>query len=209
MGDYFLIDNPPRTSQFEVNRERPPSGVVVLHTAENQPDFDGDDSKAEAVASWIQRRTDHGCYHSIVDSDSTVRMMPYSYKAYHVKGHNISTLGLSFACRTIDWDVVPDWWVDGAMRQAGMEARRMSDWLLDEYQFSVPAVKISRREYDEGRKGFLGHSDLDPPPRRFDPGEGFDWERFLDAYKDSAGMSCQQQLDIIRAVVNNSYREGV
>jgi hypothetical protein len=96
----YLIDHPPARSQYLSPRREDPSGVVAVHTAENAPDFVAFDGGAEAVASWISRRSDAGSYHEIADSDSAVYLVPYTAEAFHDgTGTNRHSLGLSCATR--------------------------------------------------------------------------------------------------------------
>lgn len=77
---YFLIDNPPRSPQFHAGRPSGLSGGVVIHTTEG---VGGDDS-AENTANFIARRLDPGSYHMIVDTNSSVPMIPDDYVAFGV-----------------------------------------------------------------------------------------------------------------------------
>ena len=63
-------------------RRARPSGVTVLHTAENVIDLVGPDTGAEAVAAFIRTRTTPGSYHDLVDRDSALQLVPYGAEAY-------------------------------------------------------------------------------------------------------------------------------
>ena len=82
---YYLQDNPnPNTGQFGWPRKKV-SGVIGVHTAENNTDFDGADPGAEDVARFIGRRTDYGSYHAIADADSRIKLVHPSYAAWAKK----------------------------------------------------------------------------------------------------------------------------
>lgn len=77
---YYLLDNPPASQQFWPSRNNGLSGGVVIHTTEGA----GGDTAAENTAAFISRRSDPGSYHMIVDTDSSVAMMPDDYVAFGV-----------------------------------------------------------------------------------------------------------------------------
>jgi hypothetical protein len=122
---FYLLDNLPVTRQFHPSRNAPLTGGIILHTTESVMDTVGPDTGAENVAAFIARRSDYGSYHTLVDSDSTVRLVPDTYTAFHVaeSGYNSRTFGLSFACRSTDLN--PDSaWTQAAMKRAAAELVR-------------------------------------------------------------------------------------
>ena len=183
MSGYHLLDNPPARKQFRTTRRAEPTGCIVLHTAENMLDLIGVDSGAENVARFISSRTDAaGSYHRVGDRDSVVRLVPFSFEAFHDgTGSNRWSIGISLAMRAADWQTVAseprDLLVD-AMVVMAVEA---STWLHDEHGITVPARRITRAQSDAGQPGFIPHADRDPA-RRSDPGPHFPWGLFLARY---------------------------
>ena len=108
---YYLFDNPPAVQQYYPGRNTPWKGGVLIHTAENVMDSVGIDTGAENVASYIVNRTSYGSYHILADSDSVIQMLPPTATAFHcaANGFNSTTLGVSYACRTVDLDPRSDW----------------------------------------------------------------------------------------------------
>lgn len=110
---YYLLDNPPARKQFyPPPRANPLTGGVAIHTSESVMDTVGVDTGAENVAAFIARRTDNpGSYHAIVDSDSTVMMLPDDYTAFQVgaAGHNSRTYGIALACKESELDADQEW----------------------------------------------------------------------------------------------------
>ena len=108
---YYLFDNPPAVQQYYPNRNTPWRGGVLIHTAENVMDSVGPDTGAENVAAYIARRTDYGSYHILADSDSVIRMLPPTATAFHcaASGYNSTTVGVSYACRTVDLNPDSEW----------------------------------------------------------------------------------------------------
>jgi peptidoglycan hydrolase-like protein with peptidoglycan-binding domain len=97
---YYLLDNPPKSRQFYTTRNSALSGGVVIHTTEGS----GGDTAAENTASFIGRRSDPGSYHMIVDTDSSVAMMPDDYTAFGVgaPGFNSSCWMIAIGARSAD-----------------------------------------------------------------------------------------------------------
>lgn len=173
----YLQDNPPTRSQFRLPRRATPTGAIGVHTAENGGA--GAAGTAEAVAGFIQRRTDPGSYHAITDESEWIHLIPYEAEAFgEGTGGNRWTLHLSFACRTTDWATMPD---DRRKRMLDMGARAAADmarWIHTEHGITVPARLITAAEYRAGRPGFISHAALDPG-RRSDPGSDFPWATFF------------------------------
>lgn len=179
----WLDDHPPASSQFRRPRREQPSGVIVVHTAENTPDFVAFDGGAEAVANFIRTRTDPGSYHDLVDSDSCINLVGYDAEAYHdATGSNRHSYGLSVATRADVWPWAPKVWRDGAVHQAAAAAARYAFWLHARRGITIPARRINRAESEMRVPGFISHAERDPA-RRHDPGAGFPWPQFLAHYE--------------------------
>jgi peptidoglycan hydrolase-like protein with peptidoglycan-binding domain len=99
---YYLIDKPPASRQFWPSRNNGLSGGVVIHTTEGA----GGDTAAENTAGFISRRSDPGSYHCIVDTDSTVMMMPDDYVAFGVaaSGYNSTCWMIAIAAQSAALD---------------------------------------------------------------------------------------------------------
>lgn len=178
----YLDSHPPASPQFRDPRREAPSGVCVVHTAENTPDLVAVDGGAEAVAGFITRRPDPGSYHDLVDSDSGIQLVRYECEAFHdATGSNRHSYGVSIATRADTWPLAPPRWRDGAVRQAATSAARYAFWLHARRGIVIPARRITRVESEARTPGFISHAERDPA-RRTDPGAGFPWEQFLGIY---------------------------
>jgi hypothetical protein len=188
MGTY-LEDHPQRVSQFGRVRRNggKPSGVVVVHTAENTPDTMGPDTGAENVAKFITTRTDYGSYHDLCDSDSIIRMVPYVSEAWHDTGTNNHSYGVSGATRAALWPSLTKVYRDAVVRNMAIAAANYAKWLKANYGITVPARRINREQSRAKVPGFLGHGESDPG-RRSDPGAAFDWNLFLATFADLMGQ---------------------
>lgn len=179
----YLVDNPPTRRQFRATRRAKPSGVIVVHTAENTPDTIGPDSGAEAVARFIKNRSDPGSYHLLADSDSWLHLVPLSAEAYgDGTGSNPHAVHISVATTAARWPSLSSAWRNGAIHQLALAAAHASAWLKAEHGITVPARRISRVQSDLGVPGFISHAERDPA-RRSDPGAHFPWDRFLSTYE--------------------------
>lgn len=185
----WLDTHPPARSQFRRPRRAKPSGVVVVHTAENTPDYVAFDGGAEAVANFIRNRTDPGSYHDLCDSDSSINLVDYNCEAFHdATGSNPHSYGVSIATRADVWPLAPRVWRDGAVRQAALATARYSRWVRANYGIVIPARRITRVQSTEGVPGFISHEERDPE-RRHDPGDGFPWGMYLDLYAEEMSQS--------------------
>lgn len=181
----YLADNPPARRQYRNPRRDQASGCIVVHTAENHPDLVLPDAGAEGVARFIRTRTDGpGSYHSIIDSDSILRLGDYRWEMFHEgTGGNRHSLGLSFACQAIQWPTLPEQWVDAAIDLGAREAANMARWVQATTGVRVPAShNTSADAYRRKVPGFYAHATLDPG-RRSDPGRAFPWDQFLTRYR--------------------------
>jgi len=178
----FLVSHPPATKQYRNPRREEPSGVVVVHTAENTPDWVAFDGGAEAVAQFIVNRSDPGSYHDLVDSDSIINLVDYSWEAFHDgTGSNRHSYGVSAATRADVWPLAPEKWRAHTIDRMAMAAARYAKWLYARRRIVIPPRRISRAQSEARVAGFIAHADRDPE-RRTDPGLSFPWDTFLYAY---------------------------
>ena len=178
---YFLLTYPnPNLRNYSNPRRNgaKPSGVVVLHTGENATDMIGVDSGAENVARYLSTRTTYGSYHQLVDSDSTVPVLPPEYEAYHCVYTNNHSYGISAGIQLRHWDVMPKDRRDAILRRMAEAAADYARWLKRERGIEIPARWLTRAEALTGKPGFIEHGRTDPW-RRSDP-----WDRDSDEAAD-------------------------
>lgn len=154
---YYLLDNPnPYAMQYSSYRNGTLSGGVLLHTTES-PKENG----ALPIARWIAtQRRDYGSYHAIFDDTQTILMAPDGYTVWHcaASGFNSTTMGISFACRSVDLDPA-DGWTQRAFAQA---ARWLVDfWTRNGWDPAASAAFIPAGE-TRARPGLTTHGDAQP-----------------------------------------------
>jgi len=157
---YYLLDNPnPHCPQYSNYRNGRLSGGVLLHTTESSQA-----AGAEPIARWIAtQRTDYGSYHAIFDADTTIPMAPDGYTTWHcaASGYNSTTMGVSFACRTVDLNPDDDW----TKRAFGQAARWLVDfWVRNGFDPVASAAFIPAPD-TRVRPGLTTHGDAQPVDR--------------------------------------------
>lgn len=174
----YLDDNKPARSQFSARR-RKPTGLIVVHSAENLPDVKPPDTGAENVARQIQRRSDPGSYHWLCDYDSRINLVRMEMAAFgDGTGSNHFAIHVSGAFQAHQWPSLPAEWREGCLRQMAAACRESMLWLKSEHGIDVPVKRITRAESEAGMAGFISHGERDPG-RRSDPGPNFDWPTLL------------------------------
>lgn len=182
---YYLLDHPnPNAPAYDdgcywgkPTIDEPPR-VIVVHTTEGWADIIEPDMGAENVAQWFATNDVEASYHTLVDSDSTVRCLPAgldgttAHKAWHCYGYNWCSLGVSFATRAAQWPTLPADWIEAALDRAADE---VAAWCR---RWSIPAEQITKADVDAGRSGITSHGALNPGDRT-DPGADFPWITFL------------------------------
>ena len=141
--------------------------VIVIHTAETSPTT----VSAEAVAHYFTHSTRPASYHEIVDSESTVQLLPPDATAFGAVGWNANGWHLSFATHAHLWGRNPAW-DDAALRRGAARARKAAE------HFGIPVRRINLAQANAGAEGFIDHARVDPG-RRYDPGDKFPWALFL------------------------------
>lgn len=197
MTGYYLLDhpnpaavtNPDGTYWGRQTMAGAPIWITV-HTAESFADLIGDDLGAENVAGYFSRSTTPASYHTIVDADSKVPLLPAGldelpvHVAYHCATGNTGNLGLAFACRSVEWPTMP---ADYRRRMLSNGADVAADWVR---AHDIPIRKIVLAQFLAKVPGFTGHGIVQPEDRS-DPGAAvvfepslFPWDEFLTMVAD-------------------------
>lgn len=191
-SEYYALSNPnPNATRkgypgfWGYTTMNHPPRAVVIHTTESLADLDGPDNGAENVANWFQTNDTFALYHTLVDGDSTVRLVPAGLDgttactAFHAAGYNSFTLGVSMALQAASWPTLPDAYRNRVLDRAAAEVAPLCR------RWSIPVVARTKTEIDAGASGVTGHGILDPGYRS-DPGAGFPWADFLNRVQAAA-----------------------
>lgn len=167
----WLLDHPnPSGPNYYDTRRTCQHGLgihlVVIHTAENLPDFNPPDTGAESVARYASTTTRDVSWHSTADSDSIIPMLPDTHTAWHVKGYNRCSLGIELATQAHRWVETPLAW---RLQILDNCATVVGEWCRTH---DIPPVFLTKAQVDQGGRGITYHSELDPA-RRSDPGKAF------------------------------------
>ena len=214
MTSAYLIDNPPRRSQYRKPRRSTPSGTIVIHTAENLTDITGPDTGAESVARFIQGRSTPGSYHLLGDRDSIIQLVPFEFEAFHDgTGSNPWSIGISAAMRAEDWRRLSRTNRSAYLATMVTMARRAADWLHTTHGIDVPAHRVDRSTARS--PGFCSHAERETwfgtPGRRSDPGfDADDWAEFLDLYAGQTPTTTDTTEDDVMFVelIRMAYRRA-
>lgn len=178
---FYMLDNPnPNTPQGVLPRRGTRgqlTGTAIIHTSESVLDRIGPDSTAEDCASFIGRRTDYGCYHTLVDSDSIIEMYPYEWETWQDSETNNWAVGLSVAIRASEWNTVPEDQKERLYRNIASAAADFVIYMRVAHNIEVPRKRISGDAARAGEPGFCAHGDSGL--YRTDPGADFEWDRFF------------------------------
>lgn len=178
---FYLLDNPnPYTAQWVFPRRGARgklTGTCIVHTAENMIDLVGDDAGAEGTANFIRVRADYGCYHTLVDSDSIMELVPYEYETWQDSETNNWAVGISAAVRADGWNSIPLARRDRIYRNLAWAAADFVKYMRDQYKIAVPFKRITGQQARAGVPGFCAHGDSGV--HRTDPGVQFDWAKFF------------------------------
>lgn len=196
---FYGIDHPnPNTPQFSFPRRGGAklSGTAIVHTAEMYG--------ALNTAAFCMRRSDYGCYHTIVDDKTIIEIYPYEYETWQDSETNNWAVGISAACRAADWNSMTEAQREGYYRNLAWAAADFVIYMRTVYGIEVPRRKLSGEEARARKPGFCAHGDSGIA--RSDPGRDFDWGRFF-RYTDEIlngedEMAMPTAGDIARAILD-------
>jgi len=190
---FYLVENENPNAKMRDNgkkghyystRSKAIQGIVV-HTAEGG-------TQASNIAQYLSTTDRTASAHVVIDDKEIVDLVPDDYTAFHCRGQNSKSLGLEIA-------YFADKWGDDPVYEEAVIALSAS-WCAEKSElYDIPMEKVSKKEWDAGKKGFISHAECDPD-RRTDPGENFDWEKFFSYMK---GMSIDDYDTEFEEVIEN------
>lgn len=176
-GFYLLDNEQPNTQQWGYPRRGATlSGTCIVHTAECAADIEGPDGAAEGTAHFINGRSDYGSYHTLVDSDSIIEMVPYEYEAWQDSQTNPWAVGISAAVQADLWHAIPADRKDRIYRNLAWAAADFVSYMATK-GITVPLRRITGQQARDRVPGFCAHGDSGID--RHDPGTEFDWALFF------------------------------
>jgi hypothetical protein len=176
---YYLYDHPNPNAPVRTNGIRffgyplrsKPIRYIVIHTPETLFNPNPPDRTGEAVANYFATSSRSASAHVMIDSDSTIPLLPPEAVAFHVRDYNTEGYGMECGWSYLDWGNSPEH--DAKVIEA-MARHIVSDPVLA----ALPTRRLSKSDVDAGLAGYVSHATLDPT-RRKDPGTSFPWERLF------------------------------
>lgn len=155
--------------------------IIVIHTPEVLPDYNGVDDSAESVSKYFSTTDRSASAHVNIDRDSTVPWLPPDHVAFHVRNYNSIGYGAEIGYRATEWGKRPDVDEQIISRVAAHLAPIAT-------KYGIPVKFVTKAEVDKGAYGFTSHAQLDPT-RRTDPGTKFPWANLF------AAITLEQLMD--------------
>lgn len=150
-----MIAYKPSINGFVYNEPK----LVVIHAMGEMIDTDGVDYHA---SEWLEK-LGLSAHYLITPSGIQIKTREETQGAFHAKGFNTDSIGIEIL-------------VPGLHNYATFLQAIKTNYVTDrQYASLVSLCRNLNKKYDLKWKR---HSDLSPD-RKFDPGDGFDWGKFL------------------------------
>lgn len=151
------------------------SGTCIIHTSEGNWS-----SGVNSLTNLIKTRADYGSYHRAVDWEDIAIYFDWEWEAWQDTETNGWAVGISAACRTVDWG--KDYFIangveEGFYRNLARCAADFVVYMKSSKGITVPLRRITGAQARARVPGFCGHGDSGIS--RSDPGVNFDWPRFF------------------------------
>lgn len=181
---YLMVDQPnPYTAQGTFPRRGTRgklTGTCILHTTEGAWT-----AGVQSLINLVRSRSDYGCYHRACDWQDIALLYPWEWETWQDSETNNWAVGISAACRTSDWAVMPADIREGYYRNMGRMAADFVNYMNTTYGITVPLARLSGDQARAGVPGFCAHGDSGIA--RSDPGAAFDWTKFFNYTAQALG----------------------
>jgi len=183
---YLMLDQPnPYTAQGTYPRRGTRgklTGTCILHTTEGAWT-----AGVQSLINLVRSRSDYGCYHRACDWQDIALLYPWEWETWQDSETNNWAVGISAACRTSDWAIMPADIREGYYRNMGRMAADFVNYMKAEYGITVPLARLSGAQARAGQPGFCAHGDSGL--HRSDPGADFDWTKFFNYTRQALGSA--------------------
>jgi hypothetical protein len=183
---YLMVDQPnPYTAQGTYPRRGTRgklTGTCILHTTEGAWQ-----AGVQSLVNLVRTRSDYGCYHRACDWQDIALLYPWEWETWQDSETNNWAVGISAACRTTDWAIMPADVAEGYYRNMARMAADFVQYMKSEYGITVPLARLSGEQARAGMPGFCAHGDSGL--HRSDPGADFDWTTFFNYTRQALGSA--------------------
>lgn len=183
---YLMVDHPnPYTPQGTYPRRGTRgklTGTCILHTTEGAWT-----AGVQSLINLVRSRSDYGCYHRACDWQDIALLYPWEWETWQDSETNNWAVGISAACRTSDWAIMPADVREGYYRNMARMAADFVQYMKAEYGITVPLKRITGAQARAGVPGFCAHGDSGL--HRSDPGADFDWTTFFNYTRQALGSA--------------------
>lgn len=183
---YLMVDHPnPYTAQGTFPRRGSRgklTGTCILHTTEGAWT-----SGVQSLINLVRSRSDYGCYHRACDWQDIALLYPWEWETWQDSETNNWAVGISAACRTSDWAIMPADVREGYYRNMARMAADFVQYMKAEHGITVPLKRITGAQARAGVPGFAAHGDSGL--HRSDPGADFDWTTFFNYTRQALGSA--------------------
>lgn len=183
---YLMLDQPnPFTAQGTYPRRGTRgklTGTCILHTTEGAWT-----AGVQSLINLARSRSDYGCYHRACDWQDIALLYPWEWETWQDSETNNWAVGISAACRTSDWAVMPADIREGYYRNMARMAADFVNYMKATYGITVPLARLSGEQARAGVPGFCAHGDSGIA--RSDPGAQFDWTLFFNYTRQALGAA--------------------
>jgi N-acetyl-anhydromuramyl-L-alanine amidase AmpD len=163
--------------------------AIVIHTTEGP-------TKKSAIDTLLERGLSA---HYVIDPEGNItQLVELSERAWHATYYNDRSIGIEMvgmAAQSTTWNP----------KNLGALADLVA-YLVKKYP-TIPVVHPLGSSTSFDQKGLVGHSQIQPPPDKFDPGPYFDWTAFVQSVTDRILSTVADEIDP-HLVTFNRYTAG-
>ena len=153
--------------------EKGPPRAVVIHSTRSTVASKTDAQELQATINWFMSVASQASAHWVISEQERVRMVEDKHPAWHAVEHSWEAYGIEVCQPTIDRP-----YKEG-------HYQNLVSVCVPYVKAGIPVVHLPTLEWQDGRRGFVGHEETEQGLRdgKSDPGPPFDWTKFINMLK--------------------------